>query len=358
MKEELKTKEVQKTIFNPHHRELATEEEFFNVLRLIAPGTHMRTALEGILKGGKGALIVIENDALYRILDGGFKINTRFTSQRLMELSKMDGAIILSKDMKRIILANTVLAPDNRIGSVETGTRHKSAERTAKQIGSLVIAISERRHTITLYFKNLRYLVSSSEEVLRKVNEQIQMLERQRELFDRYLEKLTFLELHSYPSISQAISVIQKGRIILKIASDLQRYLIELGKEGTLLKTRLKEITFDVEKETDLVIKDYTNHPVKRSKTILEEMSYDDLSEKDNVIKSLNYEKPLRQMPVKGWRVLSKTSLSEADVASLVLEVETLYDLLHASEEFYVGILGEDKSHFFKTELNQIKASY
>src|SRR3989344_3735572 len=215
-------KEVQETIIPaPQNHVKATEEEFYNILKMIAPGTNLRTALEGALKAEKGALIAVENDQLAPLLEGGFRINARFTPQRLIELTKMDGAIIISKDIKKITYANVLLTPDSKIKTVETGTRHKAAERTAKQIGSIVIAISERKHEITLYYKNIRYTLSSSGELLRKANEHIQLLEKQRELFDNALENLTMLELRNYPSVSQAITTIQKGRLILKISKDL-----------------------------------------------------------------------------------------------------------------------------------------
>ena len=236
----------------------ATQEEFLQVLKAISPGTKLRTAIDGTLKGGKGALIVIENEYLTPLLDGGFKMNARFTPQRLIELSKMDGAIILSKDLKKIIHSNVMLYPDSSISTNETGTRHKSAERTAKQTGALVIAISERKHEITVYFKDKRHKISSAEEILQKTSEHLQFMEKQRELFDKYLEQLTYLEISNQPSLNKAIKVIQKGKFIKKLAMKLKQTSIELGEEGMVVKIRLKEITEGVYEATSLTIRDYT----------------------------------------------------------------------------------------------------
>ncbi|MEI6850240.1 MAG: DNA integrity scanning diadenylate cyclase DisA, partial [archaeon] len=275
---EIKTefkKEVQEKIIPVlnNNNGKVTEEELFNVLKMIAPGTNLRSAIEGALKGGKGALIVIDNEHLLPLIDGGFRVNCRFTPQRLAELTKMDGAIVLSSDCKRIDYANVLLTPDSKIKTSETGTRHKAGERTAKQIGGVVITISERKHDITLFYKGLKYPIKSTEEIRRKVNENIQLVEKQRELFDSYIEKLNKLELRNYHNIDQSILVIQKGRLIQKISEDLKKHLVELGNEGTLLKTRLKEIIMGVDKETSLVIKDYTNLDVKKTKTLLEALS-------------------------------------------------------------------------------------
>ena len=244
-------KEVQERILFDAEREESTkkvtEEEFLNVLKMVAPGTNLRTALETALKGGKGALVVVQNEFLDSLLDGGFKVNCRFTPQRIAELSKMDGAIIVSKNLKRIEHANVLLTQDSKIKTIETGTRHKAAERTAKQISGLVVAISERKHDITLYYKNLRYPLKASEEIRRKVNEHLQVLEKQKELFEKYIDKLNKLELRNYVNIEQAILAIQKGMLITRIAEDIKKHIAELGTEGTLLKTRMREITSDVE---------------------------------------------------------------------------------------------------------------
>lgn len=351
-------KEFQQTILGaPQSNEKASDEEFYSVLRAIAPGTNIRTALNGILKADKGAIIVVENEWVNLISDGGFKINARFTPQRLIELSKMDGAMILSRDMKRIILANALLTPDSKIPTNETGTRHKAAERTSKQAGTLVIAISERRHEITIYYKNIRYTLTDSSELLRKANEYIQMIEKQRELFDKSIEKLNVLELKGHPSLNQAAQVIQKGRIIQKISSDLQKYILELGREGTLLKTRLKEITTDIDKETDLVIKDYTLIDMKKSKILFEELAYEDLLDKDNILNVLAYETPILRSPVKGWRILSKTSLQESEIASLLKEAGSLAEVLHSSIELFKTVFEEEKAKNLKIELENLKFS-
>ena len=351
-------KEVQEKIIK-RSEEKVSDEEFYSILRLIAPGTNLRTALEGALKTQKGALMVIENENLLQLLDGGFRINTKFTQQKLIELTKMDGAIVLSKDIKRINYANVLLTPDSKILTSETGTRHKAAERTAKQVNTLVIAISERKHEINLFYKNIKYPIVKTDELLRKANENLQLLEKQRDLFDHHIEKLNSLEIKNYSSLNQAIQVIQKGLLIQKISKDLIRYAIELGKESTLLKIRLKEITKGVEKETDLVIKDYAQFALKRSKTLLEDLSYDEILENDRILEILGYEKsPTQPVTIKGWRLLSRTSLHESEIAALINEAGSLGKSLHSNLSFYSQILGYEKAQTFKEELSKIKMNH
>jgi len=349
-------KEVQETIV-PIQQSSAKvqEEEFFSVLKMIAPGTSFRTALDGALKTGRGALIVVENEWLLPMLDGGFRVNCRFTPQRLIELAKMDGAIVLAKDLKRINYANVLLTPDSKIKTAETGTRHKAAERTAKHAGTLIIAISERKNEITLFYKNIKYAIKSTDDVLRKANDHLQLLEKQRELFDRNVERLTKFEVRNNPSLQQALIVIQKGHLVQKIATDMKKYTIEAGSEGTLLKTRLKELTHGVDKETNLVIKDYTRLDLKKSRVLLESLTYDEILDQNNILSMLAYEKLVQQVPIKGWRILSKTSLPEADIAALVKATGTLGKAIHSNVSLYAPIIGKDKAQLFKEEIDKIK---
>ena len=348
-------KEIQDTIVKKENNRETTEEEFSNILRSIAPGTHMRTALDSALKVGKGALIAVENESLNNLIEGGFRINARFTPQRLVELTKMDGAIILSKDMKRINYANVTLYPNSKIKSLETGTRHKAAERTAKQSETLVIAISERKNEITLFYKNKRYPIISTDILLRKTNEQIQILEKHRDSFDFHIDKLNKMELRNQQSLSQAINAIQKGLLIQKIFRDLTRQVIELGNEGSLLKARLKEITFDVERETDLILKDYSNVPLKKVREILDELSYEEIINSENVFKSMAYETHRRLEQIKGWRLLSRTSLSDSEIALLIKEMGSLGAAINSNISMYTHVLGPQKAQEFRDDVSKIK---
>ena len=352
-------KEIQETIIKPaNNTQKATDEEFLNILKLIAPGTHLRTALDSALRAKKGALIVVENENIISLLDGGFRINTKFTPQKLVELVKMDGVIILSKDMKKINYANVLLTPSSKTKTSETGTRHKAAERTAKEAETFVIAISERKNEITLFYKNLRYPVMPTEELLRSANERMQILEKQRELFDSYIEKLNFMELRNMINLKQATNVIQRGMLIQKITENLNKYIIELGKSGVLLRVRLKELIKGIEKETDLVMKDYSQLNMKRSKILLQDLSYDEIIDNERIMEILGYGDLIPQsISVKGWRMLSKTCLEDSEIANLIREAGSLGKAMNSRPDFYKNILGEERGKSFQEEIRRIKLS-
>lgn len=350
-------KEKQTTIIKVDQNDEATKEEFLSILRLVAPGTNLRSGLNGIVDAKKGALIVVENELVHQILDGGFKVNCRFTPQRLIELSKMDGAIILSKDMKRILFANVTLAPDSRIPTKETGTRHKAGERSAKMTGTLTIAVSERKNEINIYFKNLKYHLRSTGEILRSASETLQILEKQRELFDSHISKLHQMELNNELNVRQATKVIQKGKSIQKLLDSQERTLIELGNEATPLKLRIKELIKDVEKETDLVIKDYTKLNLKRSKGLLETLNYEDLLDSEKIMIALSQKNTNHLEEIKGWRLLSKTSLTDKEIADLLIEMKNLNNVIQAHPDKFRGIINDSKIDIFTKELNSIKNS-
>ncbi len=355
---EARIREIQKKITEKNENRGASEEEFLSVLKLIVPGTTFRSALDGALKVGKGALIVLDNGNAFGIFEGGFRINTNFTPQKLIELAKMDGAIVLSQDIKKINYANVLLTPNSKIKTNETGTRHKAAERTAKQAGTLTIAISERRSDITIYYKDIKYSLISTDELLRKTNEHIQLLEKQRELFDSYSEKLTKMDMKNYFNLSQAIQVTQKGKLIQKIASDLRRYSIELGKEGTLLRIRLKEILSGVEKETDLIVRDYAKLDLEQTKMVLNALSYEEILDENVICQILGYENPNINDSIAGWHILMKTSLSENESELVIRKAETWEKIVNAEQIFFVDVLGEEKAQILYEDIQKMKLSF
>lgn len=98
------------------------EDSITEILKLIAPGTPIREGLENILRAKTGALLLITDNSqiLKEVVDGGFTINEEYSSSKLYELAKMDGAIVLSGDLKKIVYANAQLIPSRDIITSET----------------------------------------------------------------------------------------------------------------------------------------------------------------------------------------------------------------------------------------------
>lgn len=235
--------------------------EIVDILKMIAPGTQIRAGIDNILKAKTGGLIVIgDGKEIQNIIDGGFYVDVEFSPARLYELAKMDGAIILSEDLKRILYANAQLIPDFTITTVETGTRHRTAERVAKQTGKIVISISQRRGIITIYYGNSRYVLEDTAKVMAKSNQALQTVEKYRIVFNNKINLLNEYEFNDIATLNVVVETIQRGEMLYKIAEEVQKSIYELGIEGRLLKMQLDELTDGIEQEEKLVIKDYIQY--------------------------------------------------------------------------------------------------
>ncbi|OPX82251.1 MAG: DNA integrity scanning protein DisA [Pelotomaculum sp. PtaB.Bin013] len=234
------------------------EDKLLKVLRAVAPGTLLREGLENILKAKSGGLIVIgDSPEVMEITEGGFYVNADYTPANLYELAKMDGAIILSNDAKKILRFNAQLVPNQNIPSSETGIRHRSAERAAKQTGNMVIAISQRRSVITVYQGALKYVLGALGVVLAKANQAIQTLEKYRSVLNKVLVGLSILEFEDSVMLYDVAKAIQRTEMVLRVVNEVERYTSELGVEGRLITMQVEELTVNVKEEGLLVIQDY-----------------------------------------------------------------------------------------------------
>ena len=306
------------------------EKDFLEVLKIFSPGTAIRTALDDILRARMGALIIVDKEGLSSIVEGGFRVNCRFSAQKLVELAKMDGAIILSKDLKKILYANTLMTPSARIGTKETGTRHKAAERTAKQFGTIVIAVSERKNKITLYFNEEGHFLEKTSEILRRAAETLQILEKQKEVFNDLISHLNVLEMTNLTTTRDVCGVLQTMENVRRISENVKRYLIELGKEGTIVSMRLKELTRNLAKERELILKDYFGSRHSRADELLKNINFDFLIETSNISRILFGEMTDKPISPKGLRILNKTNLLEKEIKVLLDHfggLEKVFDL-------------------------------
>ncbi|MCL6500815.1 MAG: DNA integrity scanning diadenylate cyclase DisA [Candidatus Pacearchaeota archaeon] len=346
---------VEDKLKDKHEKEL---DELFEIIKLVTPGTKLRTAIDDIARAGLGALIVIgDSPEVLKITNGGFKIDCKFTPQQLVELSKMDGAIILSDDLKKIVYCNTLLVPNPEIDSNETGTRHKAAERTAKQTSRPVVAISERRKTVSLYYKNTKYTLRNTEELLSKAIETLRMLEKHKEILNEALINLNILEFTNLVSLSDVISCIQRIEIITRIAETTKRYLIELGTEGNLVKILLREVIKGIEREEELILKDYSRN-WEFTKTALSALTIDELVEPENIIRALLYTSPSDAIKSKGLRLLAKIPISQDSRDTLIKQLGNLQEILNTVEldpNKLIGMIGEKDTNKLIKEISNLK---
>ncbi|GGG06838.1 DNA integrity scanning diadenylate cyclase DisA [Paenibacillus abyssi] len=275
-------------------KELNQQEITNQLLQLVAPGTAFREGLENVLRAKTGALIVVGySPELMEVVDGGFSINCDFSPNYLYELAKMDGAIILSEDFRRILYANTQLIPDSSIPSIETGIRHRTAERVAKQTGKLVVSISQRRNVITLYQGYLRYSLKEMGVILTKANQAIQTLEKYKAVLSQAFTNLSASEFEELVTLQEVANVIQRVEMVLRIKTEIKRYVNELGTEGRLISMQMEELVGGVEEDAWFLLKDYardnSDDKIRDIRAGLKKMSSEELLDIHHIIRLLGY---------------------------------------------------------------------
>ena len=227
-------------------------------LALMAPGTALRDGLERILRGNTGGLIVLGYDKVVETLcTGGFTLDVEFSATRLRELCKMDGAVVLANDGSRIVRAAVHLMPDSTIPSEESGTRHRTAERVAKQTGCPVISVSQSSHIIGLYVNGNRHVMDESAAILSRANQALATLERYKSRLDEVAGNLSALEIEDLVTVRDAMVVVQRMEMVRRIADEVEGYVIELGTDGRLLALQLDELMAGVDADRTLIVRDY-----------------------------------------------------------------------------------------------------
>ncbi|CDD28283.1 MAG: DNA integrity scanning diadenylate cyclase DisA [Clostridia bacterium] len=346
------------------------DEELINILKIIAPGTLFREGLDNILKAKTGALIIIgDTKEVLDLVDGGFRIDEEYTPARLYELAKMDGAIVLSKDLKRILLANTQIIPSPKILTQETGTRHRTAERTAKQTGELVVSISQRRNIITVFKGDFRYTIEDSSKIVTKANQALQTLENYKRVFDTKLRVLNEYEFNDIVTLDNVITCIQRAEMVNRVAEQVKRSIYELGADGVLVKMQLEELIEDLPQEELLIIKDYIA-PSRRllPEKILQNIrlcSQNELIQSEIIARFLGYEQfdNYEEVAVypRGYRILNKIPrMPNSIVTNLVKTFKSFQHILLADVDKLDEVegIGEVRARTIKQSLRRMQEQF
>jgi diadenylate cyclase len=227
-------------------------------LRLVAPGTQLREGLDRILQARMGALIVVgDGPEVLSVCSGGFLLDAEFTPQRLSELAKMDGAIILAADTSRVARANVHLVPDPNVPTSETGTRHRTAERVGRQLDVPVITVSEDMSLVAIHRRGEKHTLEPIPRVLARADQALQILTRYKARLDAVSGSLSALEVEDLVTVRDVATVLQRAEMVRRIAEEIEGYVIELGADGRLVMLQLEELVGGVEEDRRLVAKDY-----------------------------------------------------------------------------------------------------
>jgi diadenylate cyclase len=227
-------------------------------LAQVAPGTPLRDGIDRTVRAKMGALVVVgDGPQVLAICSGGFLLDAEFTPQRLSELAKMDGAIILSADATRIARANVHLVPDPSVRTSETGTRHRTAERVAVSLGVPVVSVSEEMSVINVYAGGMKRQLQDIGRLLDRANQALQTLERYKTKLDDATSALTALEIEDVVTVHDVAAVMQRGEMVRQIAAEIETMIVELGVDARLLRLQLDEVFTSLDDELELVMADY-----------------------------------------------------------------------------------------------------
>jgi diadenylate cyclase len=316
----------------------------------VAPGTDLRQGIDDIIRSHEGALIVIgDPEALSFLYSGGMRLELNFTAQQLYELAKMDGAIIVKDNLSKIAYANVQLMPDPTISSDETGTRHRTAERVAKQTGAFVVSISQQRETVTIFQGNRRYQLDPVPVVLAKTNQALSTLDTYRTRLEQVLTRLTALEFQNAVVLDDVLIVLQRAELTTRMAEEIERNCIELGTEGRLIRMRLTELLGDVPGQRAAIVDDYHVHGGGPEAVLslegLSALSYQELLEFERIAELLGYPRTVNPLDhtvsPRGYRVLSNIPrLPPGVIQRVVADLEGLEAIVRASQRDLEAVQG------------------
>ena len=307
----------------------------------IAPGTDLRSSIDDIIRSREGALIVIgDPKELSFLFSGGIQLDEPFRPQLLYEVAKMDGAIIVNESVSKLAHANVQLMPDPTIPSVETGTRHRTAERVAKQTEALVISISQQRETVTVFVGHSRYQLEPIAEVLAKTNQALATLETYRTRLEQVLTRLTALEFQNAVMLDDVLVTLQRAELTTRMAEEIERACVELGEEARLIRMQLEELVADVPDEKAALLFDYhAEGGADRTREGLEALAglpYNQLLEFE-LLAVLGYPATVNPLDLsvapRGYRVLSHIPrLPDGVVKRVVATLDGLDGVVRASQ--------------------------
>ena len=341
-------------------------------LSAVAPGTALRDGLERVLRGNTGGLVVLGFDKTVEDLcTGGFVLDVEFSATRLRELCKLDGAVVLDKDITKIVRAGVQLVPDPAIPTEETGTRHRTAERVNKQTGYPVVSVSQSMRLIALYVNGARRVLEDSAAILSRANQALATLERYKLRLDEVTGTLSALEIEDLVTVRDVAAVSQRLEMVRRIADEIAGYVVELGTDGRLLSLQLDELIAGVAPERELVARDYVPERTgRRGRTVpealamLDGLAHAELLDLQTVARGLGHpgtpEALDSAVSPRGYRLLAKVPrLPGAIIERLVEHFGGLQKLLAASVDDLQTVegVGETRARSVREGLSRLAES-
>ena len=322
-----------------------------DLLRRFAPGTDLRDAVELIMRRGTGALVILgAGPKVDEVCSGGFDlVDVPYTAQRLAELAKMDGGIVVDDALATITRANVHFIPDPMIDTAETGTRFRTAERLARQTGLPVLAVSEEGHLMAVVFSgDARFTLQSVAELLAEANQRLQAMERLRGQFNDAVHRLNRYEADDVVSMREVVAVIQRAAVIRRLADGLDIISAELGDSASLISLQSADLTGGVTEIADLVNIDYQRRKPRRGSSVfkkLDSLDEGDLYDSATVAETLGLGVLDEHAQPRGARAIVRVPrLPDAVQDSILRQFSSYEKLMDASADDLAKVEGVGKA--------------
>lgn len=316
-------------------------------LKLLAPGTPLRAGVDRILHGRTGALIVLgNNQKVQQVSSGGFKIGVECTEQALRELAKLDGAIVLSNDLSTIVAAGVHLVPGGELPTAETGTRHRSADRTAQAAGLPVVTVSASMGTVSVFLDGHRYLVETVPQVISRANQTLATLARVSSRLSDLLEQFTALEIGEQVTLRDLTHVIHRLELTRRLSAEVDFHVELLGVEGRMVALQHAELANSFDGVADLLTDDYAHNlsdPSQFELAKLANFSTEELFSGQLVAERLGFGAGAnleQNLDSRGIRLLTSEGRLPAHLVAKLVDSYSLQELFGASASELMEIEG------------------
>jgi diadenylate cyclase len=202
---------------------------------------------------------------------------------------------------------------------------------------------------IAVYVGGIRHVLEETGAILSRANQALATLERYKMRLDEVSGALSALEIEDLVTFRDVAAVAQRLEMVVRIAREIEDYVVELGSDGRLLTLQLEELVGGVDEERVLVMRDYVpagrkDRPVDEVLADLGALDSSELVDVGAVARAIGLvhgEHLDNALSPRGYRLLAKVPrLPGTVVERLVDHFGTLQKLLAASIEDLQAVEG------------------
>ena len=177
-------------------------------------------------------------------------------------------------------------------------------------------------------------------------------------------------EFNDIVTLQNVITAIQRAEMVMKIVEEIQKNIYVLGNDERLVRMQLEELIGGLEKEEELIIKDYIV-PGRKKRTpekvieSLQELKTEDILKESVIANLLGYENFDNYDEIgvytKGYRILNKVPRMPSNIVeNLVATFKSFQHILAADIESLDDVdgIGEVRARTIKQSLRRMQEQF